>query len=77
MVAIKSLDKSDTGLTAHLKKFNVFYHKRKVGTMVLYNKYITGFEYEADWLRENSNKIDKGERFKFCVKSKKLYKIYE
>lgn len=35
-----------------IKHLNVFYHKRKVGTMALYKEYLTAFEYDQEWLAD-------------------------
>lgn len=31
---------------------NVFYHKRKVGTMALYKNHLAAFEYDREWLAD-------------------------
>ncbi len=33
-----------------LNKLEVFYHKRRVGVMALYQKQVAAFEYDKDWL---------------------------
>lgn len=33
-----------------IKNLNVSYHNRKVGKLALYQKYLTAFEYDRDWL---------------------------
>jgi len=35
-----------------VKKLNILYHDRKVGTMVLHKGVLTAFEYESDWLSD-------------------------
>lgn len=52
MVMIENLDGSANGFFDNLKKLNVFYHKSKVGTLAMYNKYLTAFEYDTDWIRD-------------------------
>lgn len=33
-----------------IERLHVFYHGRKVGTMMLYRKRLTAFEYDNTWL---------------------------
>lgn len=33
-----------------IKKLNVYYHQRKVGTLALYQKMLNVFEYDKEWL---------------------------
>lgn len=33
-----------------IKRLNVFYHERKVGTLALYKEHLAAFEYDAEWL---------------------------
>lgn len=35
-----------------INRLNVFYHKRKVGTMALYKGHLAAFEYDKEWLTE-------------------------
>lgn len=35
-----------------IKSLNVYYHKRKVGTMALFKERFAAFEYDAEWLAE-------------------------
>jgi len=35
-----------------IKHLEVFYHERKVGSLVLHDKFFTAFEYDTDWLKE-------------------------
>lgn len=35
-----------------LKKVDVFYHDRQVGTMALYENRLAAFEYDGEWLRD-------------------------
>ena len=38
-----------------VKKLDVFYHDRLVGTMALYNGTLCAFEYSKEWLTEGSS----------------------
>lgn len=35
-----------------INRLNVFYHERKVGTMVLYQERLAAFEYDREWMAE-------------------------
>ena len=35
-----------------IKKLEVFYHERLVGTMALYQNRLAAFEYGTDWLAD-------------------------
>lgn len=35
-----------------IKTLNVFYHERKVGTLALYKKHFSVFEYDKSWLAD-------------------------
>ena len=37
---------------SRLNKLEVFYHKRRVGTMALYQNRLAAFEYDRDWLAD-------------------------
>ena len=35
-----------------VKSLSVYYHDRKVGTLALYNHYLTAFEYDKEWIAD-------------------------
>ena len=35
-----------------IKRLDVLYHDRKVGTLAVYKEYLTAFEYDKDWLHD-------------------------
>lgn len=35
-----------------IRQLNVFYHKRKVGTLALYKERLAAFEYDQEWLED-------------------------
>lgn len=37
-----------------LNRLDVFYHNRPVGTMALYQNRLVAFEYDSDWIKDDS-----------------------